>query len=50
MPPKQNKTLFSKEMSSSLRRSVNKYDNYIIAGDLNINMVDFKCDGNSHGN
>ena len=35
-------------MSSSLRRSVNKYDNYIIAGDLNINVVDFKCDGNSH--
>ena len=27
---------------------VNKYDNYIIAGDLNINMPDPNCDGNSH--
>ena len=26
---------------------MNKYDNYIIAGDLNINMLDPKCHGNS---
>ena len=28
--------------------SVNTYDYYIIAGELNINMLDPKCDGNSH--
>ena len=47
-PPKQNKTLFFEEISSSLSHTVNKYDNYIIAEDLNINMLDPKCDGNSH--
>ena len=43
-PPKQNKTLFFEEISSSLSHIVNKYDNYIIAGDLN-NMFGPKCDG-----
>ena len=47
-PPKQNKTLFFEEISSSLSYIVNKYDNYIIAGDLNINMLDPKCDESSH--
>ena len=46
--PKQNKTLFFEEISNSLRHIVNKYDNYVIAGDLNINMLDPKCSGNSH--
>ena len=45
-PPKQNKTLFFEEISSSLSHNVNKYDNYIIAGGLNVNMLDPKCDGN----
>ena len=36
------------EISRSLSHIVNKYDNYITAGDLNINMLDPKCDGNSH--
>ena len=47
-PPKQNKTLFFEEISSSFSHIVNKYDNYIIAGNLNINRLDPKCDGNSH--
>ena len=47
-PPKQNKTLFFEEISSSLSHIVNKYENYTIAGDLNINMLDPKGDGNSH--
>ena len=45
--PKQNKTLFFEEISSTLSHIVNKYDNYIIAGLLNINMLDPKCHGNS---
>ena len=47
-PPKQNKTLFFEEISSRLSHIVNKYGNYIVAGDLNINMLDPKCDGSSH--
>ena len=47
-PPKQNKTLFFEEISGSLSHILNKYDNHIIAGDLNLNMLDPKCDGNSH--
>ena len=47
-PPKQNETLLFEEISSSLSYIVNWYDNYIIAGDLNINMLDPKCDENSH--
>ena len=46
-PPKQNKTLFFEEISSSLSHIVNKYDNYVTGGDLNINMLDPKCDENS---
>ena len=42
---KQNKNF--EEISSSLSHIVNKYDNYIIVKDLNINMLDPKCDGNS---
>ena len=44
----QNKTLFFEEISSSLSHIVNKYDNHIIAGDPNINILDPKCDENSH--
>ena len=47
-PPKQNETLFLEELSRSLSHIVNRYDNYIIAGYLDINMLDLKCDGNSH--
>ena len=47
-PPKQNKTLIFEEISSSLSHIVNRYHNYIIAGDLNINILDPKCDRNSH--
>ena len=35
-------------MSSSLSHILIKYDNHIIAGDLNLNMLDLKCDGHSH--
>ena len=41
--PKQNKTLFFEEISRSLSHIVNKYDNYVIAEYLNINMLDPKC-------
>ena len=41
-------TLFFEEMSISLCHIVNEYDKYIIAGDLLINMLDPKCDGDSH--
>ena len=27
---------------------MSKYDNFVIAGNLNINMLDPKCDGKSH--
>ena len=47
-PPKQNKVLFFEELSKCLSRIVNKYDNYFVAGDLNINMLDPKCDGNNY--
>ena len=47
-PPKQNKTLIFEEIWRSLSHIVNKYDKYIIAGVLNINMLDPKGDGNSH--
>ena len=40
--------LLFEALSSSLSHIVNKYDNYVIAGDLNINMPDLNCDGNSH--
>ena len=46
--PKQNKTLFFKEILSSLSHIVNMHENYIIAGDLKITMLDPKCDRNSH--
>ena len=39
---------FFEEISSSLSHIVNKYDNHMIAGDLNINMLGPKCDENSH--
>ena len=39
---------FFEEISSGLSHIVNKCDNYMTAGDLNINMLDPKCDGNSH--
>ena len=41
-------TLFFEEISISLCHIVNEYDKYIIAGDLLINMLDPKCDGDSH--
>ena len=44
----QNKTSFFEEISSSLSHIVNKYENYTIAGDLNIKMLDPKGGGNSH--
>ena len=47
-PQNKIKQIFSKEISSSLSYIANKYDNCIIVGDLNINMYDPKCDGNSH--
>ena len=47
-PPKQNKTLFFEEISSSLSHIVNKYYICIITGDLNINKLDPKCDRKSH--
>ena len=36
------------ELSRSLSHIVNRYDNYIIAGYLDINVLDLKCDGSSH--
>ena len=36
--------LFFEEISSSLSHIVNKYENCIIARDLNINMLDPMCD------
>ena len=47
-PKNKIKQIFFEEISSSLSYIANKYDNYIIVGDLNINMLDPKCDGNSH--
>ena len=35
-------------MTQLIVNNVNKYDNYITAGDLNINMFDPKCDRNCH--
>ena len=46
--PKQNKTLLFGDISSTLSHIVHRYDNYIISGDLSINMLDPKFDGNSH--
>lgn len=40
---KQNKTLFVEEISRFLSHIPSTYNNYIIAGDLNINMFDPKC-------
>ena len=37
-PPKQSKDLFFQEMSNSLNQIVNEYENFVIAGDLNINL------------
>ena len=45
--PKQNKTLFFEEISGSSSHALNKYGDYIIAGDLNTNMFDPKCGGHS---
>ena len=47
-PPKQNSILLFEGMSSSLSHFVNEHDNYSVARDLSINMLDPKCDGGNH--
>ena len=40
-PPKNyNKVMFFKELNLSLNQSVNKYDNIIVTGDVNIDISD----------
>ena len=47
-PPKQNNALFFQELTNSLNLVVNKYENIILAGDFNINLLDSNADPNNH--
>ena len=47
-PPKQSNELFFQEIANSLNLIVNKYDNIVLAGDLNINLLDPNTDPNNH--
>ena len=46
--PKQNYVSFFEEVSNSLNRPLNKYGNIFLSGDLNIDLLDSKCDPNNH--
>lgn len=46
--PKQEHLSFFNEITQSLSQIVNKYENIFIAGDLNIDMLDPKCDKGNH--
>ena len=43
-PPNLEKKSFFEEISNSLFRIVNKYENFVLSGDLNINLLDPKSD------
>ena len=46
-PPKNdNKVMFFNELNVSLNQCVNKYDNIIVMGDLNIDISDKRKDNN----
>ena len=47
-PPNFEKKSFFEEISNSLSLIVNKYDNILLAGDVNINLLDPKSDTKNH--
>ena len=47
-PPNLEKKSFFEEISNSLFLIVNKYENFVLAGDLNINLLDSKSDTQNH--
>ena len=47
-PPNLEKKSFFEEISNSLFLIVNKYENFVLAGDLNINLSDPKSDTQNH--
>ena len=47
-PPNLEKKSFFEEISNSLFLIVNKYENFVLAGDLNINLLDPKSDTQNH--
>ena len=46
-PPKYEKRSFFEEVSNTLSAVTNKYENILLAGDLNINLLDPKSDSNN---
>ena len=46
-PQNDNKVMFFNELNLSLNQCVNKYDNIIVMGDLNIDISDKKKDNNN---
>ena len=46
--PKQNNFSFFLEISNSLNQVVNKYENIFLAGDWNVELLDFKSDPNNN--
>ena len=47
-PRKQNNVSFFQEIPNNLNHVVNKYENIFLAGNLNIDLLDFKSDPNNH--
>ena len=46
-PQNDNKVMFFNELNLSLNQCVNKYDNVVVMGDLNIDMSDKRKDNNN---
>ena len=47
-PPKYDKKVFFQELSKTISQGINKYDNILVAGDLNIDVSESKGLNGSH--
>ena len=47
-PPKYDKKVFFQELSKAISQAINKYDNILIAGDLNIDVSESKGLNDNH--